>query len=133
MFSRTFSSALRSTVRAKPQRVAFSTEARPMTRFIKYPMDKTKMDEVRTWMDEPTQAKALQGIRAEPGVQSVEVSFCPGEGWLASRMIFTDLPHMVSYLEGNHLEVVKDLVTGSEFYDDSRSPEEFKGFFLWEQ
>ena len=59
-----------------------------MTRFVQYPMDKTKMEEVRAWVNESD----LPGeIRATKGVSDVQFSFCPGEGWLAARYIFDDL------------------------------------------
>merc|ERR1719424_361533 len=69
-----------------------SGEARPMTRFVQYPFDKTKMTEVRAWVNESDMPAS---VRAETGVKDVEFSFCPGEGWLAARYIFNDLDDMV--------------------------------------
>ena len=54
-----------------------------MTRFIQYPFDKTKMTEVREWAN----GVGLKDVRAVKGVKNVELSFCPGEGWLAARYI----------------------------------------------
>ena len=51
--------------------------ARPMTRFIQYPFDKTKMEEVRAWANE---SSLPADIRGTGGVSDVEFSFCPGEG-----------------------------------------------------
>ena len=34
------------------QQRAFSEAARPMTRFVQYPFDKSKMTEVRAWVNE---------------------------------------------------------------------------------
>lgn len=57
--------------------------AAAMTRFIQYPFDKTKMTEVREWAN----GVGLKDVRAVKGVKDVELSFCPGEGWLAARYI----------------------------------------------
>ena len=65
--------------------------ARPMTRFVQYPFDKSKMAEVRDWVNGE---KWPAEMRAAPGVKDVELSFCPGEGWLAARYIFNDLDDM---------------------------------------
>ena len=61
----------------------------------------------------------------------MEISFCPGEGWLAARYIFDDLDDMVAFL-GNAevLEAAKKELTAAPHYDASRQPHEFKGFFL---
>ena len=51
--------------------------ARPMTRFVQYPFDKTKMEEVRAWVNDiDTPAE----LRDAAGVRNVEFSFCPGQG-----------------------------------------------------
>ena len=50
-----------------------SSAARPMTRFVQYPFDKTKMEEVRAWANESD----LPGkLRAQKGIKDVEFSFC---------------------------------------------------------
>ena len=67
------------------------SDARPMTRFIQYPFDKTKMAEVRAWVNEE---KSIKDLRTISGVKDFEISFCPGEGWLAARYIFNDLEDM---------------------------------------
>ena len=68
----------------------------PLTsRFIQYPIDKTKMEETRAWAAEHDLAGK---IRAIDGVKDLELSFCPGEGWLAARYIFTDLEDMKTFL-----------------------------------
>ena len=59
-----------------------------MTRFIQYPFDKTKMAEVREW----AKGVGLKDLRAVKGVKNVELSFCPGEGWLAARYILCAAP-----------------------------------------
>ena len=79
------------------------SDARPMTRFAQYPMDKTKMEEVRAWANE---SDLPAKFRAIDGVKDIEISFCPGEGWLATRTIFNDLDDMVSFLENPALEDV---------------------------
>ena len=33
----------------------------------------------------------LETLRSIDGIKDIEVSFCPGEGWLAARYIFNDL------------------------------------------
>ena len=43
---------------------------------------------VRAWAKESGLADKL---RAGKGVKDLEISFCPGEGWLAARYIFEDL------------------------------------------
>ena len=64
-----------------------------MTRFIQYPFDKTKMAEVREW----AKGVGLKDLRAVKGVKNVELSFCPGEGWLAARYILcADAPRTLS-------------------------------------
>ena len=71
-----------------------ATEARPMTRFIQYPFDKTKMAEVTEWFDSSGIAAT---IRSKPGVKDLEVSFCPGEGWVrhaASIPGYLPYPHL---------------------------------------
>ena len=104
-----------------------SESARPMTRFIQYPFDKTKMEEVSAWV---ASSGITTKMRSQPGVKDVEMSFCPGEGWLAARYIFDDLDDMVTYLGNPVLEELKSTVTGAPHYDASRQPHEFKGFYL---
>lgn len=98
-----------------------------MTRFVQYPFDKTKMEEVRAWVNS-TDVPAK--LRASPGVKDVEFSFCPGEGWLAARYIFNDLDDMVAFLGAESLSKAKEVVSSAPHYDASRQPHEFKGFFL---
>ena len=88
------------------------------------------MTEVTEWFD----GTGIAGkIRAKPGVKDLEVSFCPGEGWLAARYIFNDLDDMVSYLGSMDTDPdlieAKKLLASAPHYDASRSPHEFKGFF----
>mmetsp|Transcript_18844 Transcript_18844/g.62161 ORF Transcript_18844/g.62161 Transcript_18844/m.62161 type:complete len:129 (-) Transcript_18844:264-650(-) len=106
-----------------------SGEARPMTRFVQYPFDKTKMTEVRAWVNESDMPAS---VRAETGVKDVEFSFCPGEGWLAARYIFNDLDDMVAFLGTDALEKAKKAVSTAPHYDSSREVHEFKGFYLKE-
>ena len=55
----------------------------------------------------------------------------PGEGWLAARYIFNDLDDMVTFLGNTEfIEEGKKVVGANPHYDSSRSPHEFKGFFL---
>merc|ERR1711939_819415 len=108
---------------------AMSTSRTPMTRFVQYPFDKTKMDEVRAWVADSPE---VEGLRAIPGVQNVEISFCPGQGWLAARYIFTDLAALKAFGDQPQYAVAKDAVLAHEHYDSSRDPQEFKGFYLWE-
>jgi len=107
-----------------------SKDARPMTRFIQYPFDKTKMAEVTEWFDKSGIAKT---VRSKPGVKDLEVSFCPGQGWLAARYIFHDLEDMKTFLGSMEtdpdLVKVKNQVLAAPHYDKSRTPHEFKGFF----
>ena len=42
------------------------------------------MAEVTEWFDKSGIAKT---VRSKPGVKDLEVSFCPGQGWLAARYI----------------------------------------------
>ena len=90
-----------------------------------YPFDKTKMAEVTAWSKE---ADLASKIRAMPGVRDIEVSFCPGEGWLASRFIFDDLEDMKAYLGSDAIGEFKKTMSGAPHYDASREPHEFKGF-----
>lgn len=99
-----------------------------MTRFVQYPFDKTKMTEVREWVN---QSGLPAKLRAAPGVKNIEVSFCPGEGWLAARYIFNDLDDMVTFLgDTATLGEAKKAIEAAPHYDSSRQPHEFKGFFL---
>merc|ERR1719491_1784645 len=82
-------------LRSVNARMFAAEAARPMTRFVQYPFDKTKMAEVRAWVNETDLAGQMRAI---DGVKDVEISFCPGEGWLAGRYIFNDLPDMVAVL-----------------------------------
>lgn len=100
-----------------------------MTRFVQYPFDKTKMAEVRAWVNDSDMPAS---VRAETGVKDVEFSFCPGEGWLAARYIFNDLDDMVAFLGTDALEKAKKAVSTAPHYDSSREVHEFKGFYLKE-
>lgn len=97
---------------------------------MQYPFDKTKMTEVTEWFDGSGMAGT---IRSKAGVKDLEVSFCPGEGWLAARYIFNDLDDMVSFLGAMETDPdlikMKEQLTSAPHYDASRSPHEFKGFF----
>jgi len=104
-----------------------SAEARPMTRFVQYPFDKTKMEEVRAWIIDN---KLADKMRATAGVKDLEVSFCPGEGWLGARYIYDDLDDMVNFLNSDALESGKAVIEAAPHYDASRAVHEFKGFFL---
>ena len=53
------------------------------------------MAEVTEWFDKSGIAKT---VRSKPGVKDLEVSFCPGQGWLAARYIFHDLEDMKTFL-----------------------------------
>merc|ERR1712166_1732298 len=106
MFARTLA-----TLPATGRRM-MSADARPMTRFVQYPFDKTKMDEVTGWLKD---SDLPATIRGQPGVSDVEMSFCPGLGYLGVRYIFADL---------------EETVSAHEHFDASREPLEFKGFFL---
>jgi hypothetical protein len=131
---------------ARPLGTRALSDARPMTRFIQYPFDKSKMEEVRAWVNESGTGPDLRGVA---GVNNVEFSFCPGEGWLAARYIFDDLDDMVSlyfcYLvclpqtvfpcqiafpDSAEFAAAKEAVIAQPHYDSSRQPHEFKGFFL---
>jgi hypothetical protein len=107
-----------------------STEARPMTRFVQYPFDKTKMAEVTEWFEGTGIGPTM---RSKPGIKDIEVSFCPGEGWLAARYIFNDLDDMVAFLGSMDTDPdlikAKEMLAAAPHYDSSRSPHEFKGFF----
>merc|ERR1711998_200972 len=94
-----------------------SSDKRPMTRFIQYPFDKTKMAEVRQWVNDEPIATTLRSI---PGVQNVEISFCPGQGWLAARYIFTDLEHLKAFGTTPQFETAKQMVLDNPHYDASR-------------
>merc|ERR1719443_1704704 len=102
---------LRRTLNVVPTlaRRSMSTEARPMTRFVQYPFDKTKMAEVTEWFDGTGIAKT---IRSKEGVKDLEVSFCPGEGWLAARYIFNDLEDMKKFL--GSMDTDPDLIKAKE-------------------
>ena len=105
-----------------------SGAARPMTRFIQYPFDKTKMAEVREW----AKGVGLKDLRAVKGVKNVELSFCPGEGWLAARYIFNDLDDMVAFPDSEGYKKAMEAMATAPHQDSSRTPHEFKGFFLEE-
>merc|ERR1712194_480896 len=95
-----------------------SDAARPMTRFVQYPFDKTKMAEVREWLNSSGMGAKIRGI---DGVKNVEISFCPGQGWLAARYIFNDLDDMVKFLDNMDkspvmAEIKKDVLS-SPHYD----------------
>ena len=93
----------------------------------RYPFDKTKMEEVRAWVNESDFPAA---VRATPGVKDLEISFCPGQGWLATRFIFDDLDDLRAFPDSAANAQVTEAVTSAEHYDSSREPHEFKGFFL---
>merc|ERR1712216_463183 len=95
-----------------------------------YPFDKTKLAEVRQWLNE--ESSIIQSLRSITGVQNVEVSFCPGQGWLAARYIFTDLEHLKNFGDSEAWQAAKDAVASNPHYDSSREPVEFKGFYLHE-
>ena len=57
------------------------------------------MAEIRDWANGPEGTGLVNGLRLFPGVQSLELSFCPGEGWLAARYVFTDLEGMKAFPE----------------------------------
>ena len=88
------------------------------------------MAEVTEWFDKSGIAKT---VRSKPGVKDLEVSFCPGQGWLAARYIFHDLEDMKTFLGSIEtdpdLVKVKKQVLAAPHYDKSRTPHEFKGFF----
>ena len=105
-----------------------SGAARPMTRFIQYPFDKTKMTEVREWAN----GVGLKDLRAVKGVKDVELSFCPGEGWLAARYIFNDLDDMVAFGDSDGFKKAQEALANAPHQDSSRKAHEFKGFFLSE-
>jgi len=119
--------------RVLPQARALSTsavaaDARPMTRFIQYPMDKTKMAEVKEWLAD--RKDMVAATRNAGGITNIEFSFCPGEGWLAARYIFDDLDDMIAFPDTEAFAAAKADLAKCEFYDASRAPHEFKGFFL---
>merc|ERR1711939_1099270 len=98
---------------------AMSTDRRPMTRFVQYPFDKTKMDEVRAWV---ANSNEISGLRTIDGVSSVEYSFCPGEGWLAARYTFNDLAALKAFGDQPQYTAAKEVVLAHEHYDSSRDP-----------
>ena len=102
---------------------------RPMTRFVQYPFDKTKMEEVTAW-SQGCSNTTLAAIRAVPGVSNVEVSFCPGEGWLALRYLFDDLEDLQAFPTTEAFEQAQANMKAQSHYDHTREPQEFKGFFL---
>jgi hypothetical protein len=89
------------------------------------------MDETRAWAKEHDLAGKIRSI---DGVKDLELSFCPGEGWLAARYIFTDLDDMKSFLGDDNATMaeLKVVLAGYEHYDTTRDPQEFKGFFCEE-
>merc|ERR1712087_863248 len=99
----------------------------PMTRFIQYPFDKTKMEEVKWWVKEN---KLAEKAREIPGVKDVEISFCPGEGWLAGRYIFNSLEDLKALNSNETFQQFSEEAKKHEFYDNTREPHEFKGFYL---
>ena len=116
-------------LRAVNARMFASDAARPMTRFIQFPFDKTKMEEVRAWCNEN---KIGEQMRAIPGIKDVEVSFCPGEGWLAGRYIFNDLEDLLAFGDNPTRQKLVEEVMKHPYYDNTREPREFKGFYLSE-
>ena len=113
-----------------PSGVRFMSDAaKPMTRFVQYPFDKTKMAEVREWANSSGIGKEISAI---PGVKDAEVSFCPGEGWLAARYIFHDLEDLKAFADTSEYKKAVETLKGAPHADSSRSPHEFKGFYLQE-
>ena len=106
-----------------------SSSKRPMTRFVQYPFDKTKMEEVTAW-SQGCSNTTLAAIRAVPGVSNVEVSFCPGEGWLALRYLFDDLEDLQAFPTTEAFKQAQANMKEHSHYDHTREPQEFKGFFL---
>jgi len=102
---------------------------RPMTRFVQYPFDKTKMKEVTAW-SHASLNPSLVAIRAVPGVSNVEVSFCPGEGWLAMRYIISSIEDMKAFPSKDIFEQARANMMENIHYDHTREPREFRGFFL---
>jgi hypothetical protein len=83
--------------------------------------------QVRAWVNE---SDIPETLRATPGVQDVQFSFCPGEGWLAARYIFDDLDDLRASFEAEAFTSAEAKVTAHPLYDASREPHIFKGFFL---
>merc|ERR1712187_578620 len=93
---------------------SMSDASKPMTRFIQYPFDKTKMDEVRTWVKS---SGVVEKLRAIDGVKNVDVSFCPGQGWLAARYIFNDLEDLKKFPDSPVWQEAKAEVLKAPHYD----------------
>ena len=85
------------------------------------------MEQVHAWTKDSGINETLRSI---DGVANVEYSFCPGEGWLAARYIFSDLQDMIAFPDSEGFQKAKALVLAHPDYDSSRAPHEFKGFFL---
>ena len=92
-------------------------------------MDKTKMDETRAWVKESGLGDKLRSV---DGVKDLEISFCPGLGYLAARYVFTDLDDMVAFFDAPELGEAKEILAAYEHFDTSREVLEFKGFFCEE-
>ena len=116
-------------LRAANGRMFSSDAARPMTRFVQYPFDKTKMEEVRAWCNE---IKLAEQLRTIPGVKDLEISFCPGQGWLAARYIFNDLEDLKAFGGNATLQKIAEETKKHPNYDKTREVHEFKGFYLSE-
>ena len=114
-------------LRAVNTRMFASDAARPMTRFVQYPFDKTKMEEMRAWTHEN---KITEQLRAIPGVKDLEMSFCPGEGWWAARYIFNDLEDLKAFSSHATVQKLAEKVKNHPHYDSTREVREFKGFYL---
>merc|ERR1719499_2789950 len=94
-----------------------SQAARPMTRFVQYPFDKTKMEEVSAWMKSDA---AIQGLGKIKGVTSFQLSFCPGEGWLGAHYLFDDLDSLLTFKDDPNYKPALDAVLAHPLYDSSR-------------
>ena len=83
--------------------------------------------QVRAWTNESGIGAVLRDI---PGVKDVEISFCPGEGWLAARYIFNDLDDLIAFGDQPGYAKAIEVLKTAPHQDSSRGPHEFKGFFL---
>merc|ERR1719361_1908514 len=98
-----------------------------MTRFIQYPFDKSKMTEVHTWVKS---SEAIQNLRKIKGVKDMEISFCPGEGWLAARYIFDDLESLQNFPSAPEVQAARKIMQAHPYYDNTRDVHQFVGFYL---
>merc|ERR1740121_1945868 len=100
-----------------------------MTRFVQYPFYKKLSRDVREWVKTSGLVPKLRGV---DGVKDMEVSFCPGQGWLAVRYIFNDLEDLKKFPDSPVWQNARDTVQKAPHYDSTREVHEFKGFFLQE-